>query len=58
MVFAKEKRKKQHEFESKLKILGKSLFCDKNIGEYHKCKVNLGKIYDKIAEGVKIRSKC
>ena len=30
-VIAKEKRKKQHELESKLKILEKSLPCDKNI---------------------------
>ena len=57
-VIAKEKRKKQHELESKLKILEKSLSCDKNIEEYHKCKADLDEIYDNIAEGVKIRSKC
>ena len=54
---AKEKRKKQHELENKLKILENSLSCDKNTEEYHKCKVDLDEIYDKIAEGVKIRSK-
>ena len=56
-VIAKEKRKKQHELESKLKILEKFLSCDKNIEEYHKCKADLDEIYDNIAEGVKIRSK-
>ena len=30
----------------------------KNIEEYHKCKVDLDEVYDNIAEGVKIRSKC
>ena len=57
-VIAKEKRKKQHELESRLKILEKSLSCDKNIEAYHKCKADLDEIYDNIAEGVKIRSKC
>ena len=57
-VIAKEKKKKQHELESKLKILEKSLSCDKNIEGYHKCKADLDKIYDNIAEGVNIRSKC
>ena len=44
--------------ESKLKILEKSLSCDENIEEYHKCKADLGEIYDNIAQGVKIRNKC
>ena len=57
-VISKEKRKKQHELERKLKILEKSLSCDKNIEEYHKCKADLDGIYDNNAEGVKIRSKC
>ena len=57
-LIAKEKRKKQHELESKLKVLEKSLSCDKNVEEYHKCKADLDEIYDNIAEGVKIRSKC
>ena len=57
-VIAKEKRKKQHGLESKLKILGKSLSCDKSIEEYHKCKTDLTEIDGNIAEGVKIRSKC
>ena len=43
--------------ESKLKILEKSLSCDKNIEEYHKCKADLDEIYYNISEGVKIRSK-
>ena len=53
-----KKEKKQHELESKLKILEKSLSCDKIIEEYHKCKADLDEIYDNIAEGVKIRTKC
>ena len=36
----------------------KNRSCDKNIEEYHKCKVDLDLIYDNIGEGVKIRSKC
>ena len=44
--------------ESKLKILEKSLSCDKYIEEYHKCKADLDETYDNIAEGVKLRSKC
>ena len=57
-VIAKEKRKKQHELESKFKILEKSLSCDKNIEKYHKCKADLDEIYEDIAERVKIKSKC
>ena len=49
---------KKHELENKLKIFEKSLSCDENIGKYHICKAALDKIYHKIAEGVKIRSKC
>ena len=56
-VIAKGKRKKQHELESKYQILENSLSCDKNIKENHKCKADLDKIYDNIAEGLKIRSK-
>ena len=40
-VIAKEKRKKQHELDSKLKFLEKSLSCNKNIEEYHKCNTDL-----------------
>ena len=36
----------------------KNRSCDKNIEEYHKCKVDLDEIYDNIGEGVKIRNKC
>ena len=43
-VIAKEKRKEQHELESKLKILENSLFCNKNIEECHKCKADLDEI--------------
>ena len=57
-VIAKEKRKKQLELESKLKILEKSLSCDKNIEEYHKHMGDFDETYDSIAEGVKIRSNC
>ena len=57
-VIPKEKRKKQHELENKLQILEKSLSSNKNVEEYHKCKVDLYEIYDNIAEGVKVRSKC
>ena len=37
----KVKRKEQNKLESKLKILGKSLSCNKNIEEYHMSKTDL-----------------
>ena len=49
-VFAKEKRKKQHKLEIKLRIPEKVLSSDKNIEKYHKCQADLDKIYDNIAE--------
>ena len=52
------KKKKAAWVKNEFKIPEKSLSCDKNIEEYHKCKTDLGEIYDNIAEGVKIRSKC
>ena len=57
-LLLRKNKKNQHELERKLKILKKSFYCDKNIGEYQKYKADLGKIYDNIAEGVNIRSKC
>ena len=49
--------KKQRELESKFKILEKSLSCNKNIEDNHKCKADLNQIYDNLAERVKLRSK-
>ena len=40
-VIAEKKVKKQRELESKFKILEKSLSCNKNIGDNHKCKAYL-----------------
>ena len=56
-VTAEKKVKKQSELESKFKILEKSLSCDENIEDNHKCKADLNQIYDNLAERVKLRSK-
>ena len=66
-VIAEEKRKKQHELESKLKIQENheekrkkqhELECKIKIPDNHKCKADLDEIYDNIPERVKISSKC
>ena len=41
----------------KLKELESNLSTEANFNEYTKCKKNLELIYDRIAEGTKIRSK-
>ena len=52
-VIAEEKRKKQYELESKLKIPEKSFSCDKNIEDYHKYKADLDEIYGARVSGMK-----
>ena len=49
---AKAKKSKQYFFENQLKFLESNLNCDIN------CKNQLEEIYDDIAEGIKVRSKC
>ena len=60
--FSKDLRKaeknKQYSLENKLKLLESNLNCDINSVEYINCKNQLEEIYDDIAEGIKVRSKC
>ena len=51
-------RKSQCELEKKLKELESNLSSEANFNEYTKCKKDLELIYERIAEGVRIRSKC
>ena len=51
-------RKSQFELEKKLKEFESNLNSEVNFNEITKCKNNLELIYDKIAEDIKIRSKC
>ena len=55
---AKTKKSKQYSLENKLKLLESNLNCDINSVEYINCKNQLEEIYDDIAEGIKVRSKC
>ena len=50
-------RKSQSELAKKLKELKSKLNSETNFNEYKKCKKDLELIYERIAEGVKIRSK-
>ena len=51
-------RKSQCELEKKLKELESNLSSEANFNEYTKCKKDLELIYERIAEGVRIRNKC
>ena len=51
-------KKSQCELEKKLKELESNLNSEANFNEYTKCKNDLELIYERIAEGVRIRSKC
>ena len=55
---AKAKKSKQYFLENKLKFLESNLNCDINSAEYINCKNQREKIYDDIAKGIKVRSKC
>ena len=50
--------KKQYSLENKLKFLESHLNCDINSVECINCKNQLEEIYDGIAEGIKVISKC
>ena len=56
--FCKGEKSKQYFLESKLKLLESNLNCDINSAEYINCKNQREKIYDDIAKGIKVRSKC
>ena len=51
---AKEEQKQREELEAILKLLEKTF----PLSLYNKCKWNLEEIYDNIAEGIHIRSRC
>ena len=55
---AKARKSKQYFLENKLKFLESNLNCDINSAENIDCKNQLEVIYDDIAEGIKVRSKC
>ena len=50
-------KRSQCQLEKKLKELESNLNSEANFNEYTKCKKDLELIYERIAEGVKIRSK-
>ena len=52
------RRSSQCELEKKLKELESNLNSEANFNEYTKYKKDIELIYERIAEGVKIRSKC
>ena len=62
MSFSKNKTKSMREkklnLEKKLKLLEGKLNCNEAKDKYNVCKENLNVIYDEIAHGIKIRSRC
>ena len=56
--FSKGEKSKQYFLENKLKLLESNLDRDINSAEYINCKNQREKIYDDIAKGIKVRSKC
>ena len=55
---AKEEWKQREELETTLKLLEKNLSTEESQCLYVKCKQDLEEIYDDIAEGIWIRSRC
>ena len=55
---AKAKNSKKYSLKNKLNVLESNVNCDMNSVEYVICKNQLEEVYDDIAEGIKIRSKC
>ena len=55
---AKKERKQREELEVNLKLLEKNLSTEENQCLYDKCKRDVEEIYDNIAEGIRIRSRC
>ena len=54
----KVKKSKQYSIENKLKLFESNLNCDINSVEHINCKNQLEEIYDDIAEGITVTSKC
>ena len=55
---AKEERKQREELETTWKLFEKKLSIEENQRLYDKYKRNVEEIYDNIAEGIRIRSRC
>ena len=55
---AKTVRKEKEKLENELKILEDNLNQSENLNRYNDAKFQLDNIYNKIAEGIKVRSKC
>jgi len=55
---AKSKRQNQTFLENKIKELEQNLISNESLEEYSKVKSELEQIYDKVVEGVKVRTKC
>ena len=55
---AKEERKQREELETTWKLFEKNLSIEENQRLYDKYKRNVEEIYDNIAEGIRIRSRC
>ena len=56
--FAKKERIIQTDLENRIKTLEQSLKNEEDFNAYNLCKLELENIYDKKAEGAKLRSKC
>ena len=54
---AKKKRLERDLLQSELKTLQENLHCDDSLEKYNICKTKLEKIFDHIAEGIKVRTK-
>ena len=55
---AKSKRQNQTFLENRIKELEQNLISNESLEEYNKVKSELEQIYDKVVEGVKVRTKC
>ena len=55
---AEEEQKQREELEITLELLEKNFSTEENQCIYDKCKQDLEEIYDNIAEGIRIRSRC
>ena len=59
IAFSNSRQKeKVHKLENKIKVLETKLQNDKNIKLHNRHKQELDEIFDNIAEGIRIRSRC
>ena len=55
---ARDQRRKKNSLEAKLITLENDLNTSKCLQDYNECKRELDEIYEKIAEGIRVRSRC